>query len=1061
VARLACIRIASLFILSALCGVPLWAQTFRGAISGTLTDPSGAAIPDASIRLNSQATGLSRTTLTGGAGDFSFPDLPLGQYSLTVQKEGFQTLKMDALEAVVSKVTNVNLTLSVASQNAIVEVTAQAATLETTSTALVGVVGPRMVSDLPMNGRDFRQMLKLAPGVSPQSSSVNGNRTSGNNYQIDGADNNDAFHNSTAVNQGGVSGIAGTLLPIEAIDQFAVQTNAGAEVGRNSGSSVNLVIKSGTNQFHGSAYYFNRNEFFASASPFQTPGAKARKIRNDQYGFSLGGPVIKNKTFFFLTGEAQKAIAGLSLLNTHPSTAWVDNAKSVLARYNVPVNQVSTNLLSIWPTRGNALPATANNFLATDQNDYDSYNGIVKVDHNFNEANSLSVRYFGGTGKQAADIGIPYREFFQVAPSRMHNSSVVWNRILSPRAVLQTTLGVNYFKQTFNDEDTGYDPIALGLNTGVTEPNLKGSPLLRISGFAGVGGTQPLGRIDTTGHAVSNLSLNLGRHQWKIGGEYRRAVLDVFYDTDKRGRFTFDGSRGPWASDATLSAAQRSMADYMAGLVSGNSGSVIVRGQLQRDYLQNSFDWWAHDNWQVTPRFNLNYGVRYTYHGPLYDDENSITTFRPGQGFLTPGRDIGQLYPRDLNNFAPRMGFALTPKQGGSTVLRGSWGIFYDVPPLNFIVANTGMPNGGSAGVHANPGGPNPVFSIVRNSYTLVMNEPIFGTLAPRPPFGAFSVSENFRTPYVQNFNLNVQQQVGGAGLLQVGYVGSLGTKLSLLRNINAPVPGTTGSTQERRPFFRQYPELAAINELNTIANSNFHSMQMQFRMTRWKNFSGVANYTYGKSLDNGTNVRNALPANSYDLRREYGPTNLDIRQIFTGYVAYDVPQWSTRFRRLSEGWQLNSLFTFNTGEPMDLLAGTNVSGSADARDRVDVIGDAFSGVVQPTSGTARRWFNPAAFQRPATGTFGNIGRNALRGPGYAAVDFSVFKTTTITERVKLQFRAEIFNLFNRANLAAPGTNLAASTSFGLITNTRNGGSAPGLGQGEPRNTQLALKLIF
>jgi hypothetical protein len=1038
------------------------AQTFRGAVSGTISDSTGASVPDASVKLTSPATGLSRNTLTSASGDFSFPDLPLGAYTVVVQKEGFQTLKVDAVEVTVSRVTNLNLTMSVATQQAIVEVTAQAATLETTSTALVGVVGPRMVQDMPMNGRDFRQMLKLSPGVAPLSNSVNGNRTSGNNYQIDGADNNDAFHNTTAVNQGGVSGIAGTLLPVEAIDQFAVQTNAGAESGRNAGSSVNLVIKSGTNELHGSAYYFNRNEFFASPSPFQAPGSKPRKIRNDQYGFSLGGPIVRNKTFFFVTGEAQKALAALSLLNTHPSTAWVDNARQILARYNTPVNPVSTNLLSIWPARGNSLPAAANNYLATDQNDYDSYNGIVKIDHSFDSANTLSVRYFGGTGEQAADIGIPYREFFQVAPSRMHNSSVVWTRILSPRAVLQTTWGVNYFLQTFNDVDTGYNPIALGLNTGVTEPNLAGAPFLRISGFAGVGGTQPLGRIDTTGHAVANLSYNAGRHQWKFGGEYRRAVLDVFYDTDKRGRFLFDGSRGPWAADASLSAAQRALADFMAGFVSGNSGAIIVRGQLQRDYLQNSLDWWVHDHWQVNSRLNVNYGVRYTYHGPLYDDENSITTFRPGLGgFVAAGRDIAHLYPRDVNNFAPRVGFAFTPRKNGGLVVRGSYGIFYDVPPLNFIVANTGMPNGGSAGVHANPGGPSPVFSIVRNAFTIVPNEPIFGAVAPRPPFGAFTVSEDFRTPYMQNFNLNIQKQLGSIGLVQIGYVGGAGRKFSLLRNINAPIPGLSGTLQERRPFNAAFPNLAAINELNSIGNSNYNSLQTQVRITRWKNLMGVMNYTYGKSLDNGTNVRNALPANSYDLRREYGRSNVDIRHIFTGYVAYDVPQWSRTLRRLSEGWQLNALFTAQTGGPLDPLAGTNVSLSADARDRVDLVGDPFAGVTQPTSGTARRWFNPAAFARPATGTFGNLGRNAFSGPGFGAVDFSVFKTTSITERVKIQFRAEIFNIFNRTNLADPGVNLAASTSFGLITNTRNGSGAPGLGQGEPRNTQLALKLLF
>ena len=233
-----------------------------------------------------------------------------------------------------------------------------------------------------MNGRDFRQMLKLTPGVSPASSSVNGMRTSGNNYQIDGADNNDAFHNTSAVNQGGVAGIAGTLLPVEAIDQFSVVTNASADFGRNGGSNVNLVIKSGTNGLHGSAYYFNRNEYFSSFSPFQNPATeKKRVMRNDQWGFSLGGPVVKNKLFYFTTFEGQKALANLSLRSTHPSTAWVDGGKAVLARYGVATSPVATNLLSFWPSRYNSLPAVTNNFVASDRNDYDSYNGIGKIDY--------------------------------------------------------------------------------------------------------------------------------------------------------------------------------------------------------------------------------------------------------------------------------------------------------------------------------------------------------------------------------------------------------------------------------------------------------------------------------------------------------------------------------------------------------------------------------------------------------------------------------------------------------------------------------------------------------
>jgi len=1043
----------SLFVLTA-----LGAQTFRGAIAGVVIDASDAAIPEAIVQAVNKATGLTRSTITTASGDFLIPDLPLGLYTVTVTKQGFQTLKTDNLEVAVSRTTNLTAKLSVAQQASIVEVNASAAAIETTSSTLAGVVGPRMVQDLPMNGRDFRQMIKLTPGVSPASSSVNGMRTSGNNYQIDGADNNDAFHNTSAVNQGGVSGIAGTLLPVEAIDQFSVVTNASADFGRNGGSNVNLVIKSGTNAFHGSAYYFNRNEYFSSYSPFQNPAAdKKRVMRNDQWGFSAGGPMVKNKLFFFTTFEGQKAIAALSLRSTHPSTAWVEQARGVLARYGVTASPVAANLLNFWPSRYNNLPATVNNFVAGDQNDYDSYNGIVKLDYAISSNHSLSARYFGGTGKQAALVAdaVPYREFFQVAPSRMHNYAVNLSSTLSPRMVNQVLLGANYFLQVFNDADISYNPIAAGLNTGVPQNgSLAGSPTLRITNFTGASATQPLGRIDTTGHITDNLAWTVGKHQLKIGGEYRRSHFDIFYDTNKRGSFTFDGTRGPWAADASVSAPLRSLADFMAGYLTGNSGATIVRGQLQRDYRMNNFDWWVHDNVQLTQKFNLNFGVRWSYVGPLYDTRSSITAFRPGRGFVSVGKGGEDLWAKDMNNFAPRIGFAYNAM--AKTVIRGSYGFFYDVPPLNFIVANTGMPNGGSAGVHANPAGSDPVFTQTRNSVNIVSGELIFPANVTPTNVGAFGVSDDFRTPYVQNFNLNVQQQLSPSTVLQVGYVGSKGTKLSLLRSINPSVNG-------RRLLLDQYPTLGAINILETMANSNYNSLQAQLRATRVKNFTMTANYTWAKALDNGSNVRNALPANSFNLRREYGPANFDIRHIFTGFVTYDVPSFAARLPRLTKGWQLNSLMTFHTGEPVDVLSGANRSLSLDNRDRADLVGDPFSGVAaRATPFGAIPYFNPAAFRLAATGTFGNIGRNALYGPGFGSVDFSIFKETPIIgERLRSQFRVEVFNIFDRANLANPGANVNAAATLGLITATRNGSSAPGIGFGEPRNIQLALKLIW
>jgi hypothetical protein len=1045
------------FALAALFTAGAFAQTFRGNLAGLSTDGSGAAIPGAVVKLDSPSTGLSRSSVSAANGDFFFPELPVGLYELTVSNPGFEIKKVSNVEIAVSKTTNITVQLGVARQQSIVEVSASAAAVETTSTALVGVVNTQTVQDLPMNGRDFRQMVKLAPGASPATTSINGMRTSGNNYQIDGADNNDAFQNAAAVNQGGVAGIAGTLLPIEAIDQFSVQSNAGPEQGRNGGASVNVVLKSGTNSLHGSLYYDNRNEALAVLSPLLPAGSPRQVIRNNQFGFSAGGPVIKNKTFFFLVGEAQLAIANNSVLDTTPSAAWITQGQAVLAKAGVPVNPVALNLLNIWPADSRTGGAVPNNYLSNGRNDYNSYNGVVKVDHRFNDKHSFFVRYFGGTGTQTADVGSHLQDFFQVAPSHMHNVSVVENAILTPRMVNQLTLGVNYFLQTFNDLNTGISPVGLGLNTGVTDPALTGSPKITISGFDYVGASNPMARIDTTGHLTDSLSYTNGRHFWKFGGEYRRAVLDVAYEINKKGTFVFDGTRGPWATDTTLSNNLRSVADFLAGYPSNSNGATIARGQLQRLYYQNSTDFWAGDTFQISPRLTVNYGVRYTYHGILHDADNTITNFVPGKGFVTPGKDFGPLYPKDWNNFAPRFGFAWTPSRNSKTVIRGAYGIYYDVPALNFFTANTSVPNGGGAGVNANPGGSNPVYSLSVRNVTIQSGVPIFGTASPTSPFGAFAVSQDFRTPYVQNFNLNIQRQLSGSTLLQVGYVASMGRKLSVLRDINQPVV-TNGVAV--RPYAVAYPQLATIDEIDSMANSNYNSLQASLRQSLWKGLTANFNYTYGHAIDNTSDVRNTVPTNSYNLAFERGSSTFDIRHIVTSFVSYQVPQLGKFAPRLTGGWQLNSLFTFHGGLPLNILAGTNVSGTGENRDRVDLVGDPFANVPVLTGTTAVQYFNKAAFARPAAGSFGNLGRNAFYGPGFGSVDFSVFKKTPITERITTEFRVEIFNLFNRTNWANPNVTLSSS-SFGQLTQTRNGSSAPGLGFGEPRNAQLALKVIW
>ncbi len=1019
------------------------AQTFRGGISGRVTDQSGGVLPGVTVTATNTGTGVSRTTVTSSTGDFSLPDLPLGTYTVEATIEGFQPQKV-SVDVAVSKIAAVEIKLGVSNLNETVQVTGT--TLDVQSTALANVVSQKQVQDLPLNGRDFRRMLQLAPGVT-QDSSVNGVRTRGNNFQIDGADNNDAFQNTSAVNQGGVSGIAGTLLPVEAIEQFSVQTNGDSEVGRNAGSSVNLVIKSGTNTLHGSAYYFNRNEALAAQSPVAAPGTPKRPIRNNQYGFSLGGPIVQNRTFFFGTFEGQKLMAGNTLVTTAPSDAWITQAKATLAQYNVPVNPLALNLLSLWPSASLTGGAVANNYVSGDNNDYTSYNGLVKIDHTFNKQYSVSGRYFGGTGDQTAyDGGSPYIDYYQTVPSRMRNVSIVPSMVLSTHLVNQVVFGYNYFYQTFNSHSTAADPTSLGL---ITNSGISGAPVINISGFGQVGGTSPLGRIDTTYHLTDTLSYATASHQFKVGGEVRRALLDIFYDTSKRGSFTFDGTVGPWAGTGT--AAQRALADFLAGYVSTGT---ILRGPTRHNYYQNSFDLYAHDTWSIAPSVTVNYGVRYTYQGVLGASDQQLTTFFPDRGLVS----VDQLYPKDWNNIAPRAGIAWTPTADKKWVIRGAYGLYYDVLPIAYFAANTGWPsgNGGALGVGHNPGGANPVYTITQRAFTIANNVPVFGTTL-QPPYGAFSVSQDLQLPYVQSWNANVEREIGAGTVVQVGYVGTKGSHLAIMRDINAAAAGTTGSLQSRRPYNALYPELGAIDEMETEGKSRYNALQVSVIQRTWHGLSGRANYTYGHSRDTASEARNTLVMISGNPAADWGDSDFDVRHIFSAGFSYDIPAFTEG--RLGQGWQLNTIATLESGRPFNVRAGTNVSGVGDFVDRAVQVGDPFSDLTG--SGQYARFFTASAFANPAAGTFSALPRNAFHGPDFKTVDLSLFKTTKLSGNASVQLRLEAFNIFNTTNWANPGATLSSSTTFGLMTNTRNGSNAPGIGAGEPRNVQLAAKFLF
>ncbi len=397
-------------------GVGANAQTFRGAINGTVTDPSGGSVPNAQVKATETATGIDHTTFTTTEGQFSLQDIPLGAYKVTITASGFPAYSVDKVEVTAGSIYTLNVKLTLQSTTTTVEVSAAALTLDTTTQTQTMTLAEDIVQDIPLNGRDFTQMIGVAPGFGGYNvggfGSLNGTRPNQINWQINGVDNNDFWHNIPAINQGGVSGIAGTVLPIDATEEFSVQTSSGPEGGRNAGGTANIVLKSGTNDIHGSLYYYNRNEYFASPSPFfvPAPGQKAPRERNENYGFSAGGPIIKNKTFAFASYEKNDFVFGLSGIATEPSDAWVNQALAVLAAHgNTPESAASKTAIGtsgFWP-RGTigSLPATTGNFFSPSSEFGYSYNGVARIDHQISDKHHLSLHAIIGQGNQTAPLG--------------------------------------------------------------------------------------------------------------------------------------------------------------------------------------------------------------------------------------------------------------------------------------------------------------------------------------------------------------------------------------------------------------------------------------------------------------------------------------------------------------------------------------------------------------------------------------------------------------------------------------------------------------------------------
>jgi len=1084
-------------------------QTFRGGISGTVTDQSGAVVPGAQIVAVESATNTSYKAVSSTAGEFGFSNLPLGSYTISVTASGFKSEKVDKVPVAAGNTYTLPIKLAIASAGETVEVTANALSLDTITDTQSTALPEEVVQNLPNSGRDFTQMLAQTPGFAGLSTgggagvgAVNGTRSNSVNWQIEGTDNNDLWWNIPAVNQGGVSSIAGVILPIDAIENFSFVTAGSTELGRNSGGTANLTIKSGTNALHGSAYYYNHNEFFQRMNPFESSKAATR---NQHYGFSVGGPIWKNKAFFFLGGEHQAFLIGAETKATEPSALYQAAAYAILDEYAVPRNVVASNLLNgngtlpgLWPASALTGPANSNNYAATGNLTGHSFNGIVKLDDQLTDRDHLSASWFVGQGTQTAPTSSALAPYFENAPIHVENYSLVYNRVLSTSITNQVSAGVSYFNQVFSDADTAFDPIGLGLNTGVTTTALAGSPHLIIgptaasvgltaggSGFDPLGVTAPSGRNDITGHLNDTLAWTKGAHQFKFGGEFRQAQVDDFYQTGERGTIYFDGSQGPWVTSTSACAALSGngmaplatapadpnvlfLADFLAGCFDPSTSEEVV-GNPKRQVFVNTWSLSGGDVWQVSKKLSLDYGIRYDYEGPVHSQYPNLSVFDPSlaSGLAVVGQDVPSLWHKFYGGVSPRVGFSMQVDNTGKTVLRGGYGFYYDSIYMKSILQNNGAQNISVFGPGLNPAGSEEVAQASGIANTVIEpGTPIFQTLAEAlAGAGIVKIStfdKNFRPSYTQSLDLNLQHSFTPSVIWQLGYVGTKGTHLLGLFDINPAAPGTAGLANPNltRPYYGQFPGFSVIDEARSNLGSIYNSLQTTLRVQNYHNLSAQLAYTWAHSLDYETGLLPYVAQDPLNESAEYGNSDFDVRNTLTGYLDYHIPTFKGP-ERLTKGWEVNSGFSFHGGTPYTVVSATNPSGNGENADRaVQVIADPSAGISHSITNGVVQWFNPNAFVDGPAGTYSPTRRGQNYNPGYNAVDVAFFKTTQITERVGAQFSVNVFNIFNRTNLAPVGfPDAGEGGQIGSTLGPYLGN--PGIGPGEPLNAEFALKIIF
>jgi len=1122
-------------------GTSTFGQTFRGTILGSVTDSSGAAVPGATVTIKNMDTGLTRTVTTSEDGSYAAPELPIGTYSVSVEKAGFKLGLVTGIKVEVSSERRADVTLQPGQLAQTVEVRGEELPqVESTSNTLGGIVESRIVTSLPVNGRDYQKLIFLAPGVtgspdqitdSPGSFgifSVNGARGRANNFLLDGTDMNDGYRNDPAINEAGTYGTPATILPVEAIAELRVASNFEAEYGRSAGGVVNVVTKSGTNQIHGSGFEFFRNTALNARNYFNPatnePGGQPQEpFHNNQFGGSLGGPIFKDKTFFFVDYEGVRETGKLNYTTLVPSAQEIAIATAAIGG---TVNPVIANLLALkpWPAANiSTAPFSGINnvFVATPfSNRVD--NGIIKIDHNFNKDNLLTGRYYIGDSDQSFPLGLVGGSLLPgynvTTPTRVQMIALSYVSVLTPNIVNEARLGWNRFAEGFFPQDRSFNPVtAIGLDTGVATYD-NGLPRINVGSYSQIGAnyTVPRQRVDTNWHYIDNISWKHGKHDIKAGYEFRRTSISQILDIDFRGRLSFGGSL------------QQALEKFLSGTPTGGS---IASGNTDRNTFQNSHALYFQDSYRMSRNFTVNLGLRYDYYGLIQEKHGNFTNV-----LLDPTTQLatasltgqGRLYQPDYNNVAPRVSIAwdVTGKQ--KTVIRAGYGVFFDSFSQDGFIGQVPYNSIFDPGNAYSGFGPNPILFTSASSAPFQVCQPtkppcqqVYPSSNAAPMSDGFGVDPNLRTPYMQNFNLNLQQELGHRMVFQIGYVGSNGHKL--LRTIDAnqptqamitaadcagvalPAPGQPcpgGAIQDGSvPRFYTNSNLPYnffyLNYLQSASNSNYNSLQTSFRINDWHGLTTTFNYTWSHSIDDASDLWEYIPNGStpnqtYTPHANRGNSNFDVRNRITWNFVYQIPDAKdSRYKIIRNGWGLNGILTVQAGQPFQFNYNfeDDYDGSGSFYGVPDRIGavhynqsdpnnfinmNAFAVPCTPVT-TGAGFDGTASSCQPGTRHYGTLGRNSLLGPHFRQFDFSIFKNTSITERLKMELRFEAYNLLNHPNFANPylpffiaDPSLNGATPAGVyqgsyaLTATGDVGIGyPFLGSGGPRNLQIAAKFTF